>query len=190
MRAAPERQADRDAVEALIIRIARRDRGAFGALYQATSGRLLAVCLSILRDRAEAEDALQEVYLRVWDNAGRYAVNGLSPMTWLIVIARNRSIDRLRARKRRGGAAPAFDLADAIACPAPTPEEAVLAEGERARLADCLSLLEPARAEAVRAVYLRGATYDEAARGAGIPTNTVRTWLRRSLLRLRECVGT
>lgn len=189
MDAAADRQADRAAVEALIARIANRDRGAFAALYQATSGRLFAVCLSVLRDRTEAEEALQEVYLRVWDNAGRYAVNGLSPMTWLIAIARNRSIDRLRSRRRGAVKGEPFEMAEAVACPAPSPEDAAVAQGERARLVDCLGQLDPARADAVRAVYLRGASYDEVAQTAGIPVNTVRTWLRRSLLRLRECVA-
>lgn len=189
MGVATDRQADRDAVEALLARIARRDRGAFGALYDATSGRLFAVCLSVLRDRAEAEETLQEVYLRVWDHAGRYAVNGLSPMTWLIAIARNRSIDRLRSRARRSAPSGPIELAEGVACPSPSPEEAAIAEGQRARLAECLGQLDEGRADAVRAVYLRGATYDEVARGAGIPVNTVRTWLRRSLLRLRDCVG-
>lgn len=187
---AADTYAARDSVEALIARVALRDRGAFDALYAATSGRLMAVCLSVLGDRAEAEDSLQDVFLRIWDNADRYSANGLSPMTWLIAIARNRSIDRLRSRNRRAAPSGPLDLADAVACPAPSPEDCAIAAGERARLADCLDTLDPQRSDAVRAVYLRGDSYAQVAQVTGIPVNTVRTWLRRSLLRLRDCVQT
>lgn len=175
-------------VERLIAEVALGDRRAFDTLYSMTSGRLFAVCLSVLRDRAEAEDTLQEVYLRVWNAAGRYAVNGLSPMTWLITIARNRSIDRLRARSGAPASAP-VDEAVALPAPAPGPEAATIHAEEQGRLHDCLNTLEDARAGAVRAVYLEGASYAEIASAQNIPLNTVRTWLRRSLLRLRECLS-
>ena len=98
--------ARRSELETLIARTAMGDRDAFDRLYDATSAKLHAVCLSVLKDRPEAEETLQEVYIRVWQSAARYASNGLSPMTWLITIARNRSIDRLRARGSRPVTAP------------------------------------------------------------------------------------
>ena len=93
--------ARRSELETLIARTAMGDRDAFDRLYDATSAKLHAVCLSVLKDRPEAEETLQEVYIRVWQSAARYASNGLSPMTWLITIARNRSIDRPRHLRAR-----------------------------------------------------------------------------------------
>ncbi|MCQ0971193.1 sigma-70 family RNA polymerase sigma factor [Paracoccus sp. TK19116] len=172
----------------MIGRIALRDRAAFDRLYDATSAKLHAVCLSVLKDRPEAEETLQEVYIRIWNSAGSYASNGYSPMTWLITIARNRSIDRLRKRQNRPQAAP-VDAAETIPSQAPGPEALALRAQQRALLADCLAQLEDRQADAVRAVYLEGAAYAEIAEREGAPLNTVRSWLRRSLLKLKECVS-
>ncbi|MFN3936134.1 MAG: sigma-70 family RNA polymerase sigma factor [Gemmobacter sp.] len=177
----------REEIEALIVRVALADRAAFRALYAATSSKLYAVVLRVLDDKAEAEDVLQEVFVKIWHGAGRYAANGLSPMTWLITIARNAAIDRLRARTRlaTGGVpAPIAETAD----PAPGPEAAAIATSELRRLDSCLAELEAKRAAAIRSCYLDGMSYDELARRHGVPLNTMRTWLRRSLLRLRECL--
>lgn len=182
------RDAERHAVEEWIARTALGDQAAFDALYAATSGRLYALCLSVLRSRAEADEALQDCYLRVWRGAGRYAVNGLSPMTWLLTIARNCAIDRRRAA---GPALQPAPLDDAAALPAPGPsaEAAMLGREAASRLASCMAELDPARAEALRGVYLRGMSYAETAEAQGVPLNTIRSWLRRGLLTLRACVN-
>ena len=86
-------------IKFLIGRVGLGHRAAFSALYDATSGKLFSVCYSVLKNRAEAEEVLQEVYLRIWQKAGRYRSDGYSPMTWLITIARNKAIDQLRARR-------------------------------------------------------------------------------------------
>lgn len=178
----------RQALEQMIARTALGDRAAFDALYEATSAKLHAVCLSLLKDRSEAEETLQEVYVRVWRSADRYVVNGLSPMTWLITIARNRAIDRLRARNGQPASAPA-EMAEALASPDPGPEEQLILSQQRRLLEGCLDEMGEAQALALRAVYLEGASYADIARTAGAPLNTVRSWLRRGLLRLKECVS-
>ncbi|MBF9032054.1 sigma-70 family RNA polymerase sigma factor [Rhodobacterales bacterium HKCCE3408] len=162
------------------------DRKAFEALYDATAAKLFSVTLRILKDRALAEDALQEVYIKIWHRAGQYQANGLSPMTWLITVARNHAIDRLRTQK--APTAP-LDVAEILPEPGPGPEAQAVAAGERTRLQACLDTLEDGRAEMVRRCYLDGATYKELADAADVPLNTVRTWLRRSLLKLRECLS-
>ena len=173
-------------IEALIEAVASGDRPAFEALYSATSAKLYGVALRVLRDRAEADDVLQETFLRIWNNADRYVATGLSPMTWLITIARNLAIDKLRARRR-----PMADMDDAAELPdaRPGPEAAAIAAGEAARIGACLDELPTERADAVRGVYLDGATYQELATRHGVPLNTMRTWLRRSLMRLKECLS-
>jgi RNA polymerase sigma-70 factor (ECF subfamily) len=169
----------------LIARTALKDRGAFRDLYQRTSAKLFGVTLRILRDRSEAEEALQEVYVKIWQRADRYAAGGYSPISWLVAIARNHALDILRARKP---IADDIDGALEVADLAPDPEQAAIGQGERGRIDTCLAELEGDKAEAVRGAYLDGFSYDELAARFGVPLNTMRTWLRRSLIKLRECL--
>jgi RNA polymerase sigma-70 factor (ECF subfamily) len=174
-------------IEALIARCALGERAAMEALYEATSAKLFGICLRVLDDRPAAEDVLQEVYVKVWHASDRYAANGLSPITWLATIARNAAIDRLRAQRRRretGG-----DALPERADRGPTPEQSAIAAGEAGRIVACLEELEGARRAAVRGAYLEGRSYADLALAAGVPLNTMRTWLRRSLLSLRECLS-
>ncbi|MFZ5751423.1 MAG: sigma-70 family RNA polymerase sigma factor [Pseudomonadota bacterium] len=174
-----------DPISDLIHRIAQADRGALRSFYAAAGGKLFAVCLRMLQDRTEAEDALQEVVTRVWLNARRYDPAKARGMTWAIAIARNHCIDRLRARP------PGTEDESALATlgdPAPGPEAQAVAGSEARRLADCLATLEAARAEAIRGAYLSGLSYEELARRHAVPLNTMRSWLRRGLLKLRECL--
>lgn len=169
----------------LIARTALRDRQAFRDLYQRTSAKLFGVTLRILRDRAEAEEALQEVYVKIWQRADRYAAGGYSPISWLVAVARNHALDTLRARRP---VADDIDVAMEIADLAPDPEQAAVGAGERSRIDRCLGELDGDKADAVRGAYLDGFSYEELAIRHGVPLNTMRTWLRRSLIRLRECL--
>ena len=177
---------DRSEIEAMIDRVALGDRRAFSALYEATSAKLFGVSLRILGNRAEAEDAVQEVYVKIWRASSAYQANGLSPMTWLITIARNHAIDRLRGRRIQ---AAGLDAANQIADPHPGPEAHAVALSEMGRIGACLSELQADKADAVRRAYLEGDTYKDLARRYDVPLNTVRTWLRRSLIALRECLA-
>ncbi len=172
-------------IEELIARTALADRAAFERLYQLTSAKLFGISLRVLGTRSEAEEAVQESYVKIWRNAGRYQSGGFSPMTWLITIARNTAIDRLRARRASGAE---MSEAEAIPDAGPTPEAAAIASSERARLAGCLEELDADRAEAVRGAYLSGLTYQELATRFDVPLNTMRSWLRRSLLKLKDCL--
>lgn len=175
-----------DELAQLIARTALADRAAFRILYQQTSPKLFGICLRILRDRAEAEDALQEVYVKIWQNAPKFSVMGYSPITWLAAITRNHAIDRIRARKPQAvDIDEVFDLQD----DKPTPEQNVANASERSRIENCLAQLKPDRAEAVRAAYVEGFSYEELASRYKIPLNTLRTWLRRSLASLQECLS-
>lgn len=171
----------------LLARIALRDRAAFGLLYDAVAPKLFGVLLRLLRDRSEAEDALQEVFVKVWRHAGGF--RGETPdsaMAYLCAIARRHGIDRIRSRPSRAHA-PVSDAED-IADGAPTPEDAALASGEAHRIDACMERLDRDRAEAVRAAYVEGYAYQELASRFNVPLNTMRTWLRRSLIKLRECL--
>ncbi|KIN73447.1 sigma-70 family RNA polymerase sigma factor [Sulfitobacter guttiformis] len=178
---------DRQDIENLIGRVALSDRAAFSALYDATSAKLFGVALRVLNNRAAAEDAMQDSFVKIWNNASRYQSNGLSPMTWLITIVRNTAIDRLRAT-RKGHIdvdTPGLELS----APGATPEQNAIAAGEARRLVGCLDELAEDRGAAVRGAYLDGQSYSDLADAFNVPLNTMRTWLRRGLISLRECMS-
>ena len=177
---------DQSQVEALIARAALSDRNAFSSLYDATSAKLFSVCLQVLNDRQAAEDALQDSYIKIWNKADQYHTNGMSPMTWLITIARNTSIDRLRTHRPNHNS---FDEVPELVGESDDPEAHSMTMSDNKRIAHCLEELESEKAEAVCDAYLYGLSYAELASRYNVPLNTVRTWLRRSLLKLKGCLS-
>ena len=173
-------------LSALMGRVSLRDRLAFSRLYALTSPKLFAVIFRILKNRSEAEDALQDVYIKVWQRADRFAPEEGKPETWLAAIARNHAIDLIRARKPQ---ASVIDEAYDLASDAPSPEAEAINRSEGSRIDRCMRTLESDRADAVKRAYVEGMSYQELADFYNIPVNTMRTWLRRSLLKLRECLG-
>src|SRR5215468_6198373 len=111
-------EALRSQLAAALVRVAAGDRAALRMVYQDTSAKLFGVCLRILNDRSEAEDVLQDVYVTVWHKAGSFDPGRASPITWLVTIARNRAIDRLRASALRRRMEP-IEAADVVSDPAP-----------------------------------------------------------------------
>jgi len=140
-----------------------------------------------LGDRSEAEDALQDVYVSLWQRAKSYDPDRASPISWLAVFARNRAIDRLRKGKVRGGAVPvdeAFELPDKEPL-----ADAVLESGERSvRIQHCLGTLEERQQDAIRTAFFEGTTYAELAEKRGIPLGTMKSWVRRGLAKLKRCL--
>lgn len=163
------------------------DRKALKSLVDRTSAKLFGICLRILGDREEAEDVLQEVYVTIWHRAGRFDPAKARAITWLATIARNRSIDRLRSGARLRLAAPMEEALD-------TPDEGMdgfelaATHEEHGRLALCLGELEGRTQQMIRVAFFEGRTYSELANGAGVPLGTVKSWIRRGLLRLRDCL--
>lgn len=178
-----------DGLEDLLSRVGLGERAAFSALYDATAAKLFGLCLRILKDRTLAEEALQEIYVKIWHNSGRYQPGRGAALAWLLTVARNHAIDRLRqlraaqARDAGEGAEP-----DSLAATDPGPAEQLAMKQDRARIAGCLGELDPARAQAVQLAYFEGYTYAELADRFTVPLNTMRTWLRRSLMALKECL--
>jgi len=174
-----------DDIAALIGRIALQDRRAFATLYTKTHAKLFGTCLRILGNRADAEEALQDVYVKVWQRADRFAESEGAAMAWLTAIARYQAIDVIRTRKP---VADEIDAAHDVADLEPDPERRAEIKGEGRRIDSCMEELEADRAEAVRRAYVDGLSYQELADRYAVPLNTMRTWLRRSLIRLRECM--
>ena len=177
--------ADTRVIADLISRCALRDRAAFRMLYERTSAKLFGVALRILRDKAETEEAIQEIYVKIWQKADRYVMGQTSPISWLCAVARNHALDMVRARRP---ASEDIDVALEIPDAGPSPELQAEASEESAQIARCLATLEPDRADAVRGAYLDGFSYEELAQRHAVPLNTMRTWLRRSLIKLKECL--
>ncbi len=174
-----------DDISKLLARVALGDRRAFDQIYDQTSAKLFGVALRLLRNRAEAEECVQEVYIKIWHRADRYSVSEASAMSWLIAIARNQAIDRLRQRKEKQDS---LDDASDIKDNKPDPEENTIAGSERRRIEVCIDRLDEEKSAAVRGAYLEGYSYQELATRSNVPLNTMRTWLRRSLIKLKECL--
>lgn len=175
-----------DDVEQMLARVAMGDRAAFNSLYDAVSAKLLGVSLRILKERHAAEDALQDTFIKIWHKADSYVAGGQSPMSWLITIARNTAIDRLRARR---DTADIDDLSDRLRSPDPTPEHHAVAASEASRIRHCMDELQTDHSAAVRGAYLMGESYADLAARFDVPLNTMRSWLRRSLISLKECLS-
>lgn len=170
----------------LMTRVAAGERAALRQLYQATSSKLFGVCLRILSDREESEDVLQEVYLTIWRRADRFDASRASVTTWVSTIARNRAIDRLRAR----GLLARADRVEDLQVPdgGPGAEARLIAAGEDGRLQGCLSELDARTAQIIRTAFFEGVTYEALARRMDTPLGTVKSWVRRGLARLKACL--
>ncbi|CAN5357890.1 sigma-70 family RNA polymerase sigma factor [soil metagenome] len=162
------------------------DRTAFRAVYQLTSAKLFGIVLRICGDRQAAEDVLHEIYLTVWKRAGGYEPGRASPISWLATIARNRAIDWRRAQgiRRHSAIEDAPDIADDA-----LPADEVIAGDQASRaLHLCLDALEDRQRAAIRTAFFDGVTYAELAEQQAVPLGTMKSWVRRGLLRLKECL--
>jgi RNA polymerase sigma-70 factor (ECF subfamily) len=162
----------------LLERIVARDAGSVSVLYDRHSRLLFNLILRILRDRADAEDVLQEVFVAVWTRAESYNPTLGPPAAWLVRIARNRAIDRFRSNAARGR------LADASQDLAPAPP-AVAGPEDRHDVVRALGVLPPEQRELVEQAYFMGLTHSELATRFGLPLGTVKTRVRNGLLALR-----
>lgn len=184
-----------DIVSELLQRVAARDRSAFRDLYSEAAPKLVGVLFRILGNRAEVDDALQDIFIRVWQRAAQFQPDKGRGMSWLIAVSRNHALDRLRRRPEASGMrrdeardADGQDPLERIADSAPGAEQTLVAQGEARRVMDCFETLETDRAAAVKGAYLDGVSYQDLAERHGVPINTMRTWLRRGLMRLKECL--
>ena len=162
------------------------DHAAFGTVYTLTSAKLFGICLRICGDRQAAEDVLHEVYLTVWKRAGGYEPGRASPISWLATIARNRAIDWQRAKGVRRSAP--LDEIDEIVDASPSAPEMIIRDQAERALHLCLDALDDRQRLAIRTAFFDGLTYAELAERGEVPLGTVKSWIRRGLLRLKECL--
>lgn len=172
-------------VEALVATGA-EDRAAFATLYRLTSAKLFGICLRICGEKGAAEDVLSDVYLTVWRRAGAYEPGRASPISWLATIARNRAIDWRRSAGRRP--AVGLDQAPDVADEDPSAEQRLIRGEESQRLHLCLDELDDKQRGAIRSAFFGGLTYAELAERDGVPLGTMKSWVRRGLIRLKDCL--
>src|ERR1700731_2773046 len=176
-----------DDLAGLLIRIAARDAAAFAALYKQTNAKLYGVVARILTRGDAAADALQEVYVRIWEKAGEFDPLKGSPLAWMATIARNRALDEVRRVRpvsledQPEGFEPAAEDIDPLAA-------RERSEGLTA-LVDCLKALDEEKRAIVLLAYYRGSSSAALAKAFGRPEATNKTWLHRSLAQLRDCLA-
>lgn len=182
-----DENAERDRLIAALRQVAARDCVALRLVYNMTSAKLFGICLRICADREAAEDILQDVYIKIWNRADRFDAGRASPITWLCAIARNSAIDWCRSTRRP--AALPQEAAEQIADEAQSADMLIESEQDRSRLFDCLDQLEQQQNMSIRAAFLDGFTYAQLAERMAVPLGTMKSWIRRGMQRLKECIG-
>lgn len=189
----PERSRD---LSRLLARTGLGDRAAFAQLYERSSPHLFAVILRINRDRAQAEDILQEVYVSVWRAAQSFDAAQSQPLTWLTSIARNRAIDSLRRKHSEpplqttlsGEIDEDRDVYDTLPSNAPGPLELLSQASDVRALSACMDGLTAAQRQSVALAFYDGLSHGEVAAQMGQPLGTVKSWVRRALIALKSCL--
>lgn len=183
---------DADALNQLLARVVLRDRAALRLLYEHTASRLMAVAFRMLGDRAAAEDVLQEVFVNVWTRAAQMPALRSHPLAWLTSMVRNRCIDLLRQARLevplQWQDAEGQEHQHDIASEGLTPPQQMLQRQSDNALSKCLGHLEPEPRQAVLLSYYEGLTHFELAERMKRPLGTIKAWVRRSLMRLKECL--
>jgi RNA polymerase sigma-70 factor (ECF subfamily) len=175
----------------LLQRVVTRDTAALADLYDRHSRLLFGLILRILRDRGEAEEVLQEVFVRIWTRADSYDPRRGSPTSWLVRVARNGAIDRLRARRiREATGMPALDQHPAdrgvSAADIRTPETVVSDAERHGTVMDALTCLPAEQRRLIEAAFFEGYTHNELAKRFELPLGTVKTRIRAGMLAMRQ----
>ncbi len=167
---------------ALVRRIATRDQAALGELYDRYGGLLLALATRVLGGPGEAEEVVQETFIQVWNQARAYDPARSSVSTWLVLLGRSRSIDRLRSRRAGERAGEALRV-QAPTHASPNAPADVLFRERRERIREELAALPPEQREVLELAFYQGLTQTEISARTGIALGTVKT---RTLLAMKK----
>jgi RNA polymerase sigma-70 factor (ECF subfamily) len=178
---------DPAALAHLIGAVALGDQGAYRRLYDATAPKLFAIALRILREESRAEDVLQDSFVNVWNGAASYNASLSAPMTWMVTIVRNRSLDYIRRADPRTIELDE-ELEARLESEVPTPPDLAMRNQDATDLQRCLNRLDAGQRQAIAFAYFQGLTHSELAATLRIPIGTVKTWIRRGLQKMRRCL--
>ena len=185
-------RADRSArLAELLARTALSDQQAFAELYRSTSAHLYGVAIRMLRDGPAAEELLQEAYVAIWHRAGSYVAQKSQPLTWLTAIVRNRCLDALRRRELDTVSMTADDDSDDdldVPAEGGSPADLLLQGADAQSVRGCIETLEGGSRQAIALAFFQGLTHAELAAHLAQPLGTVKSWVRRGLERLRQCL--
>lgn len=174
-----------DRIGDLLGRIAARDRRAFETLYGTAAGRVLAIVLRLVRDRASAEDILQNVFVKVWNRSDRFDARRGDGMAWLATMARNEGIDWLRKQRRE---APSPHDPDELTDGKASPPVAADRAAHRDALTECMTELPEVQRSCIRLAFMEGLTHGDLAARLAAPLGTVKARIRRGMARLKRCL--
>lgn len=175
----------------LLERVAQRDAAALQLIYQRTAARLHGLALRVLRNNELAEDALQDAFLKIWRLAPDYRASLSPPLAWMGLILRSCALDLLRRQKSAGAdRTQVLDslLEESLAHDAPGPQQLAETSEQAWLLHQCLQQLAPAQREAMALAYVRDLSHSELAQQLAQPLGTIKSWIRRSLDKLRICM--
>lgn len=171
----------------LLSQVAHKDNEAFAQLYHLTAPNLLGVLMRMVKRRDVAEDALQEAFVQVWNKASEYRQDIAAPMAWMATIARYRALDILRRESRKEAKHSDVDI-ESLTQLSVNPDIATH-YSDVGELERCLSTLTDEARNCIVRSYVEGYTHEELSEELSKPLGTVKTWVRRGLLKLRECMG-
>ncbi len=176
-----------DQLADLLSRSGLGDRAAFALLYESTKSKLFAVSLRIVRERHLAEEVLQDSFVNIWNHAANYATAKSAPLTWMTAIVRNRSLDMVRR--------PQLEVADQedfftsnFEDERPGPQENLLQARDEARIERCMKGLDAEQRQTISLAFFQGLSHSEVADHLRRPLGTVKTHIRRGLMKLKGCL--
>ncbi|WP_404343182.1 sigma-70 family RNA polymerase sigma factor [Pseudoalteromonas mariniglutinosa] len=171
---------ENDDLLVLLSATAQGNKHAFAKLYQSTSGKLFAVSLKMLGNRAHAEEALQDAFVKIWHNASEYQVSKGAVLSWMISIVRYRSLDMLRHHKVRKEQSLLDEHNEGV--------DIDITYEDDSKLVDCIEQLDPQQKQAIHLAYYKGLTHHELVDHIASPLGTVKSWIRRGLQQLQRCL--
>lgn len=195
----PDTWSDRNReLGALLARTGLGDRAAFATLYERSSAHLFAVVLRINKNKAQAEDVLQEVYVKVWRSAASFDAAQSQPLTWLTSIARHQAIDSLRRTQTQPQTVSVHqdntdddsdtNMLDHTASDAPGPLDLLSQASDARALSHCMQHLSAPQRQSLALAFYDGLSHAEVAQHMGLALGTVKSWVRRALLSLKTCL--
>jgi RNA polymerase sigma-70 factor (ECF subfamily) len=171
---------ENDNLLSLLYDTSQGDKHAFSTLYQQTSGKLFAISLNMLSNRAHAEEVLQDAFIKIWHNASEYDASKGTVISWMISIVRYRSLDALRYNKVRKEQTMGDDDFDI--------QSVDVNYDENTKLVNCIEQLEPQQKQAIHLAYYKGLSHSELVDHIESPLGTVKSWIRRGLTQLQRCL--